>query len=131
VTWLRIQLLADQARQIGWSAEADELENEWDKIAATMEVIEDYYGFYDPSFLPSIRETLDDMLEEASPYRFTDRDVSSSEWEPDSSTPVHLLNRARSIFLNDPSSYDSWEEQAISTFLASTETTDHEREPTH
>jgi hypothetical protein len=131
VTWLRIQLLADQARQIGWSTEADELEDEWDKIAATMEVTEDYYGFYDPSFLPSIRKALNDMLEEASPYQFTDRDVFSSAWEPDSSTPVHLLNRAWSIFLNDPSSYDCWEEQTISTFLASTETIDHEREQTH
>jgi hypothetical protein len=128
---LRIQLLADQARQIGWSTEADELEDEWDKIAATMEVTEDYYGFYDPSFLPSIRKALNDMLEEASPYQFTDRDVFSSAWEPDSSTPVHLLNRAWSIFLNDPSSYDCWEEQTISTFLASTETIDHEREQTH
>ena len=130
VTWLRIRLLADQARQREWATEADALENEWDKIAATMGGIEDYHGFYDPSFLPYIRETLDDMLEEASPYRFTDRDVSSSEWEPDSSTPVHLLNRAWSIFLNDPSGYDSWEKQAISTFLKSSRGA-NERKPTH
>jgi len=117
VTWLRIRLLADQARQMGWSAEADELENEWDTIAATMGVKEDYYGFYDPKFLPSIRKALDDMLEEASPYRFTDRDVSSSEWEPESSTPVHLLNRAWSVFLNEPSGYSDWEQQAIAAFL--------------
>lgn len=118
VTWLRIRLLANRACQIDWSAEAKTLENEWDKIAATMGLTEDYYGFYVGEFLPPIRETLDDMLEEASPYRFTDDDVSLSEWDPESSSPVQLLNKAWSVFLNDPDGYAGWEEQAISAFLA-------------
>jgi hypothetical protein len=131
VTWLRIRLLADQARQKGWAAEADALENEWHKIAATMGIEEYYYGFYDDRFLPSIRKTIEDMLTEASPYQFSAKDVSSAEWDPDSSTPVHLLNRAWAIFLNDPSGYESWEEQAIARFLASTESIEHERTPTN
>lgn len=131
VTWLRIRLLADHARQKGWAAEAEALETEWHKIAATMGIEEYYYGFYDDRFLPSIRKTIEDMLIEASPYQFSARDVSSTEWDPDSSTPVHLFNRAWSIFLNDPSGYESWEEQTIAHFLASTEPTGHERTPTY
>ncbi len=120
VTWLRVHLLADRARQMDWPTEAEALENSWGKIAAAMGVAEEYYGFYDDRFLPSIRQTIDDMLTEASPYQFSAEDISPSDWNPESSSLVHLLNRAWSIFLNDPSSYDSWEEQAISDFLAST-----------
>jgi hypothetical protein len=118
VTWLRIRLLAERAHQMGL-VEADRLETEWNQIATTMGIAEEYYGFYDDRFLPSIRKTIDDMLIEASPYQFTTEDVSS-DWDSDSSTPVHLLNRAWSVFLNDPSSYDSWEQQAISIFLENT-----------
>ncbi len=131
VTWLRVRLLADRSRQMGWSTEADTLQNEWGKIAATMGVTEDYYGFYDDRFLPSIRQTIDDMLTEASSYQFKVEDVSTCEWDPDSSTPVHLLNRAWSVYLNDPDGYDSWEKQAISDFLANTGTVNHERKQTY
>ena len=106
--------------------EADRLETEWNQIAATMGIAEEYYGFYDDRFLPSIRKTIDDMLTEASPYQFRAEDVSPSDWDPESSSPVHLLNRAWFIFINDPDGYDDWEEQAISTFLASTGAADHE-----
>jgi hypothetical protein len=130
VTWLRIRLLAERARQIG-VIEADRLETEWSRIAATMGIIEEYYSFYDDRFLPSIRQTIDDMLIEASPYQFSAEDVSPSDWNPGSSSLVHLLNRAWTIFLNNPSAYDDWEEQAISTFLATTGIIDHERKPTY
>lgn len=49
-----------------------------------------------------------------------------SDWNPESPSLVHLLNRAWSIFLSDPSAYDSWEKQAISDFLARTGTTNDE-----
>lgn len=131
VAWLRIRLLAERARRMGL-AEADRLETEWNRIAATMGIAEEYYGFYDDRFLPSIRQTIDDMLTEASPYQFSAEDVSPSDWNPESSSLVHLLNRAWSIFLNDPNSYDSWEERAILTFLASTGAIDdNERKQTH
>lgn len=96
-----------------------------------MGITEEYFGFYDDRFLPSIRQTIDDMLTEASPYHFNDEDVSPSDWNPESSSLVHLLNRAWSIFLNNPSVYDSWEDQAISDFLARTGTANDEREQTH
>jgi len=130
VAWLRIRLIAERARQMGL-AEADKLETEWNQIAATMGITEEYFGFYDDGFLPSIRQTIDDMLTEASPYHFNDEDVSPSDWNPESSSLVHLLNRAWSIFLNNPSAYDSWEDQAISDLLARTGTANDEREQPH
>jgi len=69
-------------------------------------------------FLPSIRNTLSDMLVEASLRQFLDSDVSSSDWEPEKSSPIHLLNRAWAIFLNNPNDYSDWEDNAISDFLA-------------
>ena len=116
VAWLRIRLIAERARQMGL-VETDRLETEWNRIAATMEIPEDYYGFYDDRFLPSIHETIDDMLTEASPYQFSAEDVSPSDWNIESSSPVHLLNKAWFVFLSGPDGYVNWEEQAISTFL--------------
>ena len=115
VAWLRIRLIAEQARQMDL-AEADKLENDWDQIAATMKIEEDYCGFYDARFLPLIRRAINDMLTEASPYKFSAGDASASDWNAKLS-PVHLLNNAWSVFLNDPDSYSAWEEQIISAFL--------------
>lgn len=116
VAWLRIRLIAERARQMGL-IETDRLETEWNRIAATMEIAEDYYGFYNDRFLLSIRETIDDMLTEASPYQFSAEDVSPSDWNIESSSPVHLLNKAWFVFLSDSDSYVNWEEQAVSAFL--------------
>ena len=118
ITWLRIRLLADRAQQRGCAAGANALRTVWDTIAAMMGVTEDYYGFYVDEFLPSIRNTIDSMLIKASPYHFTESDVSDSDWIPGRSSPVHLLNRAWSIFLSDPGHYRNWEEKAISSLLA-------------
>jgi hypothetical protein len=116
VAWLRVRLIAEQARQMNM-AEADKLENEWTQIATTMKIDEDYYGFYDDRFLPSICKTINDMLTEASPYRFSAEDVSPSDSNAESYSPVSLLNKAWHVFLNDPDGYVDWEEQAISAFL--------------
>lgn len=117
VTWLRIQMIADRARHLSLSSEADALEREWNTIAQTMQIDEDYSGFYDDQFLPAIRQALKDMLVETSPYQFTQRDVTSSEWDPTSSSPVHLLNKAWTMFLDDPNNYPGWEAKAVAAFL--------------
>lgn len=117
VTWLRISLLAERSRQPGLVDEAERLEDDWDTTTRTMSVLEDYYGYFEDDFRPFIRKTVDDMLTEASPYHFTKEDTSPGERNPMDSTPVHLLNRAWSVFETDPDNYDDWERQAVQTFL--------------
>ena len=112
VTWLRVRLLARRARKLGCRATADEVEGQWGVIATTLAVVEDYYGFYEEEFLPAVWQMLDDMLIEADPYRFTQRDVGEEEWTHDS-TAVHLLNRAWYQFRSNPDRYPEWERLAI------------------
>jgi hypothetical protein len=124
VTWLRIRLLADQARRTGFVADAKLLEDTWSKIAATMGVIEDYYGFYTDGFLPSIRQTIDDMLVEAAPRAFEAQEVSAELLRLDSASttmsPVQLLNQAWRKFLVDEDGYTVWEKKVIESLLNNT-----------
>jgi hypothetical protein len=125
VTWLRIRLLADRARRMGFEADAKALEDAWGKIAATMGVVEDYYGFYTDVFLPSIQQTIDDMIVEAAPRAFEEHEVSTAEilrLDPAStpSSPVQLLNQAWRKFLDDEGGYTAWEKKAIEGSLNNT-----------
>ncbi len=125
VTWLRIRLLADLARRMGFEANANALEDTWSKIAATMGVVEDYYGFFTDEFLPSIQQTIDDMIVEAAPRVFGDHEVSAAELlQLDSasipSSPVQLLNQAWRKFLDDEDGYAAWEKKAIESLLNDT-----------
>jgi len=116
VTWLRARLLARRACELGCETVANAMERQWVIIADTLGVVEDYYGFYEEEFLPAIWQTLDDMLVEAEPYRFTQRDLGGEEWTPDS-TVAHLLNRAWHHFGSNPDEYSDWERQVVTTFL--------------
>ena len=125
VTWLRIRLLADRARRMGFEADANALEDTWSKIAATMGVVEDYYGFFTDQFLPSVQQTIDDMIVEAAPRVFGDHEVSTADLlrvNSDSrpSSPVQLLNQAWCKFLDDEGGYTVWEKKAIERFLNDT-----------
>jgi len=115
VTWLRARLLARRARELGCGATAGAVELQWALIAATLGVTEDYYGFYEEEFLPLVWQTLDDMLVEAEPYRFTKQDLGEEEWPPDF-TPVHLMNRAWRQFKDSPDEYHSWERRSVAVF---------------
>jgi hypothetical protein len=117
VTWLRVKLLADRARWMRYDGDAETLESAWSAIAETKGIMEEYYGFYDPGFLPAIQKTIDDMLTEASPRRFTKREIDISKANTPSSSPIHLLNQAWQQFWGDTESYHVWEEEAINAFL--------------
>ena len=117
VTWIRIHLLADRARLMGYNEVATDLERKWNEIATALGVIEDYDGFYDPAFLPVIQQKLDDMLTETSPRQFQESEVSRQEQESTFTSPVALLNRAWQKFIEDPDGYREWEEEAIARFL--------------
>ena len=117
VSWIRIRLLANRARQIGCDAVATDLEEKWNQIAAALGVIEDYDGFYDPKFLPVIQGKLNDMITETSPREFQESEVSNQESELTFTSPVALLNAAWQKFQDDPENYREWEEYAIARFL--------------
>lgn len=120
VAWIRVQLLADRARATGFSSVADALEEDWSEVASSHGVTEDYYGFYDESFLPVVRLTLDHMIVETNPCEFSIEDtLSESRIEELVEKPARLLNRAWEVFLNAPSDYGDWEERAIEVFLQS------------
>ena len=117
VTWIRIQLLANRARQMGYNAVAAGLEDEWNQIASALGIVENYYGFYHSTFLQIIQQKLDDMLTETEPRAFQELEVAEQESELNFTSPVALLNSAWLKFRDDPSNYQDWEENAISLFL--------------
>ncbi len=105
-------------KKSGLVAEAHVLEYEWKSIAAILNVKEDYHGFYERKFLPVIRRTIDDMLTETAPYRFSEADLSGGEFQPEVSTPVQLLNAAWNKFPEKAEEYPEWERPVISAFLS-------------
>ena len=117
VAWIRIHLLTDRARQMGYDAIATDLQEKWNEIATALGVCEDYYGFYDSKFLPVIQQKLDDMLTETAPREFQESEVSNQEKESPFTFPVALLNMAWQKFLDNPDGYRQWEENAIACFL--------------
>lgn len=117
VTWLRIRLLSDRARMMGYGEDARLLEEAWETIAASMGIDEDYYGFYDEPFLDPIRGTIEDMLTEVSPRPFQPREVETAEKSNGPASPVHLLNLAWGRFGADPAGYREWEERSVKDFL--------------
>lgn len=118
VTWMRIQLLADRVRRIGYDVVANDLEEKWNQVAEILGVREDYDGYYDTKFLPTIQQKMDDMLTETLPREFQESEVSNQITESTFSSPVALLNMAWHQFLDDPDGYCKWEEDAIISFLA-------------
>jgi hypothetical protein len=117
VTWLRVKLLAERARQMKFSSIAEQLEENWEAIAKVLNIREDYYGFYEPEFLPAVQQTIDDMLIEAEPRCFTDSEVNVTNTDPFNFSPIKLLNQAWYYFFNKSAEYSRWEEQAILIFL--------------
>ena len=117
VTWIRIRLLVDRARQMDYNVVATDLEEKWRQVAAALGVREDYYGFYDPKFLSVIQDKLDDMLMETSPRKFQASEISNQETESTFTSPVALLNRAWQKFIEDPDGYREWESDAIARFI--------------
>lgn len=117
VTWLRVHLLADQMRRIGFKSDAETLEKNWSSIAQAMGVVEDYYGYYIPQFEDPINDMVADMLTETEPRRFTNTEVSMSTLTPLELSPIQLLNQAWREFRNNSSTYSVWESEAVQNFL--------------
>jgi len=119
ISVLRMRLLTERARNQGCPTEAGLVQKDWDKIANVLGVKEDHYGFLNQEFYEPIQRTVDDMLVETSPHKFSGEEISEKERNPTSSTPVHLLNKAWSVFSKDPQNYPNWERRAIKDLLSS------------
>ena len=120
VTWLRMRVLADQMHQANLNHEANTLQETWKAIAEMMNIQENYFGYYDDTFLPFIRQTINDMLTEATPRHFTDDEISVETPISPESSPVHLLNHAWAAFLREPTQYGEWQKQIMGAWMADT-----------
>ncbi len=117
VTWLRIRLLAERARDAGCGNLAQEVGGEWDLIAHTMGVTEDYHGFYDPAFYAPLTRTIDDMLTEAEPRRCSLSESRGEGWNEETSAVVPLLNQAWTVYRSSANTYGGWEAEALRRIL--------------
>lgn len=117
VTWIRVQLLTNRARKMGYNVVADDLEEKWNDIATALGVTKDFGGFYEDLFLPVIQNVLDDMITETSPREFQEAEVANLDPDSAFSSPVALLNMAWQKFFNEPDEYLEWEKDAITRFL--------------
>ncbi len=113
VTWLRIHVLADRAKSLGWDTVSDQIEREWEDIAATWGIAEDYFGCYDEAFLPHLRNTINDMLTEADPRQVTQDEIDYDGPISSATTPPALLNLAWRKLAADSPNYPAWETEAV------------------
>jgi hypothetical protein len=117
VTWLRVRLLADRARTMGWKDLADEIENDWQNIAAMLGVDEDYFGCYDDALRPDLQRTIDDMLTEAEPTCASADEINYAGPVTSFTTPAAILNLAWRTLEADSSNYAGWEAHAVSEWM--------------
>jgi hypothetical protein len=119
VTWLRIQLLVHRAREMGHQEDAEILDTRWKTLATALGIVADYHGFYEEEFLPTIQETVDDMLTEAAPVTYSEEMAGSSARPSLFPSPIRLLHRAWQQFGENHDEFRQWEEQEIVAFLQS------------
>lgn len=118
VTWIRIKVLANRARNMGLAKIANEIEDSWLKIAEKLEITEDYFGFYTDEFLTIIQTKIDDLLIEAYPLQFDKSEIETSQEDIKVISPIKLLNLAWEKFYSDQCNYNSWENNAIQDWIS-------------
>ena len=117
VTWLRVHFLAKKARITGFDRLAGSIEDEWNVLAQTMQVREDYHGFYDKVLEKAVWDTIENMLIEAEPRPCTKSEVELDDWKIGDS-PIKLVNLAWHHKKQDTTaSYAKWEEKYIKKYL--------------
>lgn len=113
VSWLRIKFLAQRARILGLDNEANILEREWKTISELLNIKEEYFGYYTDQYEAIVNETLECMLTEAAPIKFSDFDLSPNEIDLSKLNYIHLLNIAWKKFKEDQDSYYTWEKSIL------------------
>jgi hypothetical protein len=122
VTLIRVRLLSSLAVKKGWKSEANRLEESWNALAIARKVEEDYYGYYDQTFLPKVQDRIEDMMTvvEALVYeKKEDEKVEGAELLKCS--PPVILNAAWTRFFVDPIGYAKWEDEMIDLINKSSE----------
>jgi hypothetical protein len=113
VSWLRIQILVDRARQRGYEQTADLVIRQWQQTADLLRITEDYHGFYTDSLKPDLVKTLDDMLVEVSPRECSAEEANAVAGQERQGDLIDLLNRAWCEFGENPSQFSNWERQVF------------------
>ncbi len=113
VSWLRVQILVDRARQRGYKRAADLVFEQWQQTAELLRVTEDYHGFYTDSLKTALVKTLDDMLVEVSPRECTSEEADAVGWQDRKDDLIGLLNRAWWEFVENPTQFGKWERQVF------------------
>jgi hypothetical protein len=116
ITRLRIRFLTARARRLGYSADADLLEEEWTQIGLAMGISEDHHGFYDARLEALITGRIDDMLTEAAPIECSASEAAGERGD-DRTSPVGLLNEAWRRYRDHAEGYPEWEAAAVRDFL--------------
>lgn len=113
VSWLRIKLLLERAKRVGFDHESNWVSMRWRETADLLGVNEDYFGFYVDSVGMQLSRTLDDMLEEASPRKCTLDEARGMKWDSDSSNPASLFNYVWLRYLSQTETFYDWESSVL------------------
>jgi hypothetical protein len=118
VTTIRIKFLVARAKKLGLGQEADALELEWSTIRTALGINEEYYGYYVDSYAADISSTLDDMITEASPMKFSDfANNAIEDFDPLKNNFLQLIFLAWAKYEANPSEYNKWESDFISNYM--------------
>ncbi|HEX2846253.1 MAG TPA: hypothetical protein VHN59_06870 [Chitinophagaceae bacterium] len=111
VSLLRIRFLAERAQLIGFDDSANKLMQEWESVAAALDLPEDYFGYFDDYFKGDIVTVIDDMLVEANPVSFnTLPDTNLFDY-------FKLIDDAWKMYNTNPGNYPEWETNSIESAL--------------
>jgi len=113
ITWLRVRVLAEHLRHTEFINDAEQLEKSWAQIVRGLRIREEYYGYFDDTFLPLIQQTINDTLIESDPRGFTEEDTNVNKPISKQSTPVHVLNCAWAKLQANPGTYGNWQEKVL------------------
>ena len=113
VLWLRVMFLADQARTMNLIDAADQIENDWNLIAKTLGIRQDYFGYYTDQYFPDVIQMIDDILIETSPISFNGYNQAIEAFEESQHNYLQLLNLAWKKYEENMEEYDQWEKQMI------------------
>jgi hypothetical protein len=118
VTTIRIKFLVMRAKKLGLEKEAILLEKEWSTLVQALGINEEYYGYYLDSYAADISSTLNDMITEASPMKFSDfASPVISEFDSTNDNFLQLIFLAWKKYEDSPADYHKWESDFISAYI--------------